>query len=135
MSAISANLLVDFAWDELDLALDWDVGAGLPGDLLTLLHGLLDGLLLGDVGATLLWVLAAFSAWHLDCLLLAFLLRLGLAGLDRDLAATLLRFLTTLGGSVTPSVGRSGGLTLSHVLSAALLLIGGAAHLQRQIKI
>ena len=133
MSTISAHLLVDFAGDELDLALDRDVGAGLPGDLLTLLDWLLDGLLLGNVGATLLGVLTAFRAGDLDGLLAALLVRLGLTGLDGDLAAALLRFLTTLGCSVATSVGRLGWLTFSHVLSGALVVVGGAADLEIKI--
>ena len=123
VSTVSANLLVNFAWDELDLPLYRDVGAGLSGHLLTLLDWLLDGLLLGNVGATLLGVLAAFSAGHLHCLLVALLLWLGLAGLGRDLATALLGFLATFRCSVAPSVGRLGGLTFSDVLSSALFLV------------
>ena len=133
VSTISAHLLVDFAWDELDLPLDRDVGAGLLGDLLTLLDWLLYGLLLGNVGATLLRVLTALRAGDLDGLLAAGLVRLGLTGLDGDLAAALLRFLAALGCSVTPSVGRLGGLTFSHVLGGALVVIGCGADLQTMI--
>ena len=123
VSTVSANLLVNFAWDELDLPLYRDVGAGLSGHLLTLLDWLLDGLLLGNAGAALLGVLAAFSVGHLHCLLVALLLWLGLAGLGRDLATALLGFLATFRCSVAPSVGRLGGLTFSDVLSGALFLV------------
>ena len=65
VSTISTHLLVDLAWDELDLTLDGDVGAGLPRHLLALLDWLLDGLLLGNTGAFLLGVLTALSATFL----------------------------------------------------------------------
>ena len=130
MSTISTHLLVDLAWDELDLTLDGDVGAGLPRHLLALLDWLLDGLLLGNTGAFLLGVLTALSAGNLYSLLAALLLRLRLTGLDRDLATALLRLLTTFWGSVAPSIGGLGWLTLSHVLRGAFVLIGGGADLE-----
>ena len=130
VSAVSAHLLVDFAWDELDLPLDGDVGADLPGHLLALLDRLLDGLLLGDVGAALLRVLTTLSARHLHGLLAALLVWLGLTGLDRDLATALFGLLTAFGCSVAPSVGWLGGFTFSHVLRGAFVLIGCAADLE-----
>ena len=130
VSSISTHLLVDLAWDELHLALDGNVGAGLSGHLLALLDWLLDGLLLGNTGAFLLGVLTALSAGNLYSLLAALLLRLRLTGLDRDLATALLRLLTTFWGSVAPSIGGLGWLTLSHVLRGAFVLIGGGADLE-----